>query len=297
MVSHQLVEQWRVRLVAWQDRLDEGRPRPWLARAYLRVLSYLLAQYAPAADAEAPADKTKPASQADAHPAFKPSAMIFGVAAADLSGKAPRTQREIRSVLHAVHTSVPRAEEGPLVAGLRPDDPIVVTAFYSLVEVERLARMLEAEGIGWEMQRLRRKVQVVVRMADLDRAKTIVSQHALDAHDSPRWRYETVPRYGARGGRVGLLSGLVLAVFIPLPTTVLLVALGKPLVDSSAIALLLALCLMTIAPPFGWLAGCYLWGIIATHKPWRRKVGCELQDVAPLSNRCNRDSHFRYDVK
>jgi hypothetical protein len=54
VVSHQLIDQWRVRLADWQRRLDEGRPRPWLARAYVRVLSYLLAQYGRASEDEEP---------------------------------------------------------------------------------------------------------------------------------------------------------------------------------------------------------------------------------------------------
>jgi hypothetical protein len=271
MVSHQLVEQWRVRLAVWQQRLDEGRPRPWLARAYVRVLSYLLAQYAAAADAEAPLDQIKPTSRADADPASMPSAMTFSMAAADLSGKAPKMQREIRSVLHAVRANVPHAEEGPLVAGLRPDDPIVVAAFYSLVEIERLAQMLESEGIGWECQRVGRKVQVLVRAANLDRAKAIVSQHAPDAHDSPRWRQEAVRQYGLRGVQFGLLTGLLLAVVMPFPIAALLVARGNAFHDSSAIALILAICVMIIAGPFGFLAAS-IWGIVASHKPRRRKA-------------------------
>ncbi|HEV3344207.1 MAG TPA: hypothetical protein VG125_27775, partial [Pirellulales bacterium] len=158
MVSHQLVEQWRVRLAAWQQRLDEGRPRPWLARAYVRVLSYLLSQYTAQADSEPPLETIETAQPLDADLTPARSAMKLQVAAPDLSGKAPRTATTIRSVLETVQENVPQAQQGPLIGGLRPDDPIMVTAFYSLVEISRLLRMLEAEGIGWQTLCSGRKV-------------------------------------------------------------------------------------------------------------------------------------------
>jgi hypothetical protein len=181
MVSQQLVEQWRVRLAAWQQRLDEGRPRPWLARAYARVLSYLLAQYAPQANAEA-TPETEP-------PPERPS-MKFVLAVSELSGKAPRTQTEIRSVLEALQSNVPRAEPGPLVDGLQSDDPIVVAAFYRSALASGLKAMLDRERIDSHSKRFRRQTQVIVRAADLDRAKPIVPNHASAARDSPRWQSE-----------------------------------------------------------------------------------------------------------
>lgn len=175
MVSHQLVEQWRARLAIWQQRLNEGRQRPWLARAYVRVLSYLLAQYSPAADAERPLEMT-----------------------------------------------------------------------------DHVSRMLEAEGIGWQTQRVARKVQVLVRMADLERAKAIVPRHAIDAHDSPRWRHNTLERYRAWGTVIGLF-------LVPVPLAALLA------VHRDSVAIGVPFCTGIMLGPCGLLAG-HLWGIVATHK-------------------------------
>lgn len=204
MVSQHLVEQWRTRLADWQRRLDEDRPRPWLARAYVRVLSFLLAQYgtAGAGRAEtAQADTVKDSEAADGS-----SRMKFSVRVAELAGKPPKSGTQIRSVLEAVQANVPHPAEGPRIAGALPGDPIVVAAFYNLREVGRLVRTLEAEGIEWRTQSFRRQLQVVVRMSDLDRAKPIVARHAVDAHDSKA--------SAASGARIGFRVGLCLTIVL-----------------------------------------------------------------------------------
>jgi hypothetical protein len=245
MVSQQLVTQWRARLADWQQRLDEGRPRPWIARAYVRVLSYLLAQYASQAVTESPVGA-----------ASERSTMKSQAAVPDLSGKAPRTQTQIRSVLEAVQANVPQAEPGPLIDGLSPDDPIVVAAFYSVPEVERLVWMLADEGIEWQAERFRRKVQISVRRADLERTKPIVELHALGAHDSSRWRSQFVGRYAWQVARIVALPGAIFLIAATFPFAEFVLAGGMAMDAAWPIAMYLtALATISVLLVFGLLLG------------------------------------------
>ena len=206
MVNQQIVEQWRRRLAAWQQRLDEGRPRPWLARAYVRVLSYLLAQYAPQADPEAPLETIAAASQTEAATMPERSMMKFEAATPDLTGKPPRTRGDIRSVLEAVKVKVPHVQQGPLADGLHPDDPIVVAAFYGPHLASGLQTMLAIEGIESNSKRFRRQTQVIVRAGDLARAQSVLASRRVVARDTPRYRREYSGAF--------LLSVLILAALI-----------------------------------------------------------------------------------
>lgn len=270
MVSQQLIEQWREKLAVWQQRLDEGRPRPWMARAYVRVLRFLLAQYATAASSAPPLTMSDSASTEQRESAHSTSKAVHLAVADPLSGKPPRTGEDIRSVLQAVRAQVPRAAPGPLVDGLSPDDPILLAEFYSLPEVERLVGMLGAESIEWRTQRFRRKVQVFARQADLERAKPIVARHAVDAYDSPKWRIEFVRRYAQRVAAWIVLPAFFF-LFLVLPLFAGYVSAGGGLSDHSWPALLFAIALVgaLASVPCGWLLG-YSSGFIASRKVRRK---------------------------
>lgn len=206
MVSPQLVEQWRVRLAEWQQRLVEGRPRPWLANAYVRVLSFLLKQYTAddvAAPSPAAADTLTPDRQA----------MTLIVAADDVSGKPPRGGGDIRSVLEAVKANSPQAESGPLAAGLPADDPIVVASFYHPGLAASLEHDLLAAGIDARRQRFRRQTQVVVRAGDLEHARRVVGAQAKFGRDSIRFRRQYASLFSTIGGGLGVVLGLLAAAF------------------------------------------------------------------------------------
>lgn len=122
MVSQQLVDQWRKRLADWQRQLDDGRPRPWLARAYVHILSYLLAQYGRSSEGDEPFVGYLDDSREAAEPPRARCAMTLSPAALESSGRPPRTQMEIRPVLESVQAAAPWAEPGPYLGGLRPDN-------------------------------------------------------------------------------------------------------------------------------------------------------------------------------
>lgn len=211
MVSQQLVEQWRVRLAAWQQRLNEGRPRPWLARAYVRVLKFLLAQYGAGGDWSEPARTNLAEHVADAEAPRDRSAMRFEAVSPQLSGKPPRSAGDIRSVLEVVKTKVPQAEQGPLAGGLHSDDPIVVAAYYHPGVAAQLKEQLKAAGIESRSKRFRRQTQVSVRAADLERAKPIAAWHAADGRDSSAWRVQYSQWVAIICGVLGILLGFVVA--------------------------------------------------------------------------------------
>ncbi|HET6880651.1 MAG TPA: hypothetical protein VFI31_10880 [Pirellulales bacterium] len=220
MVSQQLVDQWRVRLAAWQQRLDEGRPRPWLARAYVRVLSFLLAQYAPTSDATEPA--STPVSGTDEKFQSNPdrSAMRFEAATPELAGKPPRSRDEIRSVLEAVKAKVPHVEQGPLADGLHPDDPIVVAAFYREGLALWLEEVLETKRIEARLKRFRRQTEVIVRAGDLEGTKPIVAALAAAVKDSSRDAVQHTKLFAPLGTALGVIVGIGTAAIIGNPDIV-----------------------------------------------------------------------------
>lgn len=203
MVSQQLVDQWRAKLAGWQQRLDEGRPRPWLARAYVRVLRFLLAQYGQHSEGESLAE----VQQAPELPRTK-----LAMAATDLSGKPPRTGADIRSVLQAVQANVPQVQAGPLVDGLPPSETIAVAAFYSSFATERLIELLARSGIDGQIKPLGKQFQVFVQAEDLDRAQVLVRSHAKSAADSSLYRRQFAREWSLKGAHIGGASGLVAAV-------------------------------------------------------------------------------------
>ena len=212
MVSQQLVEQWRTRLAAWQQRLDEGRPQPWLARAYVRVLSYLLAQYAGQADDQVSQEFDEPARSAE-----------VTAVALEPSGKPARTGQEIRSVLESVARRVPSVTQGPYVDGLRPDDPIVVAAYYSARLASDLREILHREGIESQAKPFRRQTQIIVKVSDLERAKPIAASHAKESCDSSLLRRQ----FDEEWSRKGSLTGLCIAAPIAFAASMALVVAGN----------------------------------------------------------------------
>lgn len=211
MASQRLVEEWRGRLAAWQERLEEGRPRPWLARAYVRVLKFLLAQYGAGGDETRPIATRLSESVANADTPHDRSAMRFEAVTPELACKPPRSREDIRSVLEAVRAKVPHVEQGPLADGLHPDDPLVVVAFYHPGLAAGLREQLKAEGIETQSKRFRRQTQVLVRAADLERAKPIVASHAAVARDSSQWRVQYTELISSLGALLGILLGFVVA--------------------------------------------------------------------------------------
>jgi hypothetical protein len=210
MVSQQLVEQWRVRLAAWQQRLDEGRPRPWLARAYVRVLSYLLAQYSGQAEIEPPPEPVERA----------PPAERATTLATDLAGKPARTSDEIRSVLESVTRKVPRVAPGPYLDGLPLDDTIVVAAYYSAQLTADLRALLARAGIESRSKWFRRQTHVIVRAGDLERAKAIAASHAKNSWDSSLLRRHFDRTWMRRGGGIGLCVGMIVAISVTMAVKV-----------------------------------------------------------------------------
>lgn len=209
MVSQQLAQHWRIRLAEWQQRLEQGRPRPWLARAYVRVLSFLLKQYAGDSSSEPLAERTdEDPFEVDRSP------MHFFAAGPDDQGKPPRSGESIRSVLEAVKAKVPQVEHGPLAGGLHADDPIVLASFYRRGLAAGLVQDLQKEGIDAQSAFFRRQSQVIVRAGDLQRAKPIVAMHASFARDSSRWRRQRAGTFVSVGALSGTLLGAITAVVL-----------------------------------------------------------------------------------
>jgi hypothetical protein len=221
MVSQQLVEQWRVRLAAAQLRLDEGRPRPWLARAYVRVFKFLLSQYGSSGSEMGAIGTRLSETLPDAETAHDRSAMRFEAVRPELAGKPPRRREAIRSVLEAVQARVPHAEQGPLSGGLRPGDPIVVASFYHPGLAAGLRELLKGHGIETQSKRFRRQTQVIICARDLEHSKPIVAAHAAVAKDSSRWRVQYAEIISTVATFLGVLAGLTFAAaFVPPPYSV-----------------------------------------------------------------------------
>lgn len=240
MVSQQLVEQWRFRLAEWQQRLDQGRPRPWLARAYVRVLSFLLKQYMPDENATAPTTaRTSEDTFERDH-----SAMPLVVAAPEISGKPPRSRDAIRSVLEAVKAKAPHVERGPLTGGLQADDPIVVAAFYHPGLAVGLKQNLQTAGIEAQRKRFRRQTQIIIRAGDLERAGPIVAAHARVCRDSSRSRKPYTTLFSSAGGLAGAVLGSATGMIV----------VGCMAGDAGR-ALLVALAVTVVLAPALWFIG------------------------------------------
>lgn len=210
MVSQQLFEQWRVRLAEWQQRLDQGRPRPWLARAYVRVLSFLLKQYVPCESTPEPLAAHANDDRLDRNR----SAMRFLAATPDIAGKPPRSRDDIRSVLEAVKAKAPRVEPGPLTSGLGTADPIVMASFYHPGLAAGVRQDLQAAGIAAELKSFRRQTQVIVRAGDLERASAMVATHPAFRRDSSRSRVQYAALFASVGATLGVLLGTITAVTV-----------------------------------------------------------------------------------
>ncbi|HUY92304.1 MAG TPA: hypothetical protein VMV10_26420 [Pirellulales bacterium] len=215
-----VVAMWRARLAFWRERLEARRP--WVARAYVRVLSFLLARYAPeqkttAGDATAGDSAAGgEASSLAEEPDDERSRMAFYEAPAVGAGKPARSVGAIRSMLETVRENQPQRERaGPLAAGLPGDEWIAVAAFYDPAEVERLRRMLGHAGIEVRVERFRRMQKALVRMADKDRAQPIVLEHAADCRDSSRRRKQYAEAWIKPGAACGAVLDAILFAVLP----------------------------------------------------------------------------------
>jgi len=203
MVGRQtLIDEWRMKLAEWHDRLELSSRRPWLARLYVRLYTYLVERYGQ--------DEGTPVPTV---PADEESSMPFFAAKPIEGGRPPRSADHIRAVLDAVHENIPaRAEAGPLAAGLPPDSLIAVAAFYDPREVRRLRSTLKKVDIESETQRLRKQTQVLVRVADMYRSRPIVDSFlAFKSRDSSAKRGRLGRIWGVVGGAIGFFIGIVLA--------------------------------------------------------------------------------------
>jgi hypothetical protein len=202
-----------MRLAAWRQRLDDGGTmQPWLARIYVRVLSFMVARYAPESADDLSDDLLIAKSAAlDDRPAAAETNMEFRVADSSASGKAPRSAADIRSVLQAVQQGqAPRRPDGPLAGGLSRDDAILVADFRSRADARHLQSQLEANGVTSKTVRTGSRFQVFVPFRDLEKAKPIVASHAEAVRKEGRYRPQADSVYWAG---VGALLGFV-AVFV-----------------------------------------------------------------------------------
>lgn len=201
-----VVRSWRSRLAYWRVRL--GGRQPWRARAYVRVLSYLLARYAPEWKVTGGKSSVSDGDSLAEDGATDRSRMAFYQASALNEGKPPRTGDAIRGVLETVRKQQPQRNlAGPLVQGLPGDEWIAVAAFYDRAELERLRWMLESADIAVRVERARRMRKALVRVADKERAKPIVLEHASDCRDSSLRRKQHAVAWSQIGGACGFLLG------------------------------------------------------------------------------------------
>lgn len=259
MVSQHLVEQWRIRLADWQRRLVEGRPRPWMARAYVRVLSFLLAQYGAQPESGESLEAIEPmlneAKADDRRSSAKPA-----IPDAEFSGKPPKSRTQIRSALEAVQASVPHAEQGPRIDGPRPNDPIIVASLYGAQITADLKTMLENAEIKCQLKRFGPQTQVVVSACDLDRAKPIVASHAATNRDSSLFRREHARTWSRMGSSIGFCIGIVVAIVL---IVALLAATNEPFTEAFwVVAFIICYACLALPTGFGWVIGLLLGTII-----------------------------------
>ena len=198
-----IVAAWQARLAYWQARIQTDRPlRPWLARAYVRVLSFMLARYGSQQEDASREPESSERDLAADRSDSRDSRMPFYQASAAGWGKPARSGSEIRGVLELVRQNQPARERvGPLAHGLAQDEWIALAAFYDPAETERLEEMLKHVQIEVRTQRMRRLTQTLVRVADRDRAKPIVAEHARGACDTVLWRQQRAGPWAQRFAR------------------------------------------------------------------------------------------------
>lgn len=200
---------WRARLVYWRERLDSRRP--WVAKAYVRVLSFLLSRYASgeelSSDSAVSADKNAPGEEPDGGH----SRMTYYQAPTVGAGKPARSGDAIRGVLDTVRQSQPpREPAGPLAGGLPSEAWIGLASLRDKKQVERLRRLLAEAGMATRVERRGRLRSVLVQAVDKDRAKPIVVRHAVDCSYVPRRKTQYAIVSAQIGAWCGLFLGWVL---------------------------------------------------------------------------------------
>ncbi|HEV3025717.1 MAG TPA: hypothetical protein VGX76_24760 [Pirellulales bacterium] len=211
-----VVDDWRLRLAEWRERLENDTRRPWLAKLYVRLYSYLIRRYGGETDDE---------EALSVAPTDDKSSMPFFVAKSVEGGKPPRNAKQIRAVLDAVHESNPdRPAAGPLVAGLAPDDMLAIAAFVEKWQAARLVRRLELAKIASEVRRRGREFQVFVRMDDRKRVQPYLRGSAgLVKRRELLWQQALASAFAP----CGLLAGAAVGAWM--------ISSGSPLVVSNAL--------------------------------------------------------------
>lgn len=200
---------WRAKLAFWRERLDSRRP--WVAKAYVRVLSFLLSRYASgeelSSDSAVSADANAPGEEPDGGH----SRMTYYQAPTVGAGKPARSGDAIRGVLDTVRQSQPpREPAGPLAGGLPSEAWIGLASLRDKKQVERLRRLLAEAGMATRVERRGRLRSVLVQAADKDRAKPIVVRHAVDCSYVPRRKTQYAIVCAQIGAWCGLVFGCVL---------------------------------------------------------------------------------------
>lgn len=202
-----VIEVWRARLAYWRGRLDSRRP--WVAKAYVRVLSFLLARYAPEEETSSDNAVSADANALGEEPDGR-SRMTFYQAPAVGAGKPARTGDAIRGVLDTVRGHQPQREPvGPFAGGLPSEAWIALASLRDKKQVERLRRQLAEAGLAVRVERRGRLRSVLVQAADKDRAKPIVVRHAVDCSYVPRRRTQHAIVCAQIGSWCGLFLGWV----------------------------------------------------------------------------------------
>jgi hypothetical protein len=98
---------------------EPAKPRNWIVRAYAKVLRFLLSFYG-----------AEPAALNAAQTQHDRQRMDLKVVEPIGPGKAARSAETVRETIDSIHdANAPHVKSGPLIAGLRPDDLIVVETF------------------------------------------------------------------------------------------------------------------------------------------------------------------------
>lgn len=192
--------------------------QPWLARIYVRVLSFMVARYAPDnADEEFDEEHGDRSAKPAAESIAAASTMSFHAAELSGSGKAPRSPADIRSVLEAVQRGqAPRTPDGPLARGLSLDDAILITDFRHRADARQLRKRLAADSVNAEIITSGNRFQVYVPFRDLEKAKPIVASHAAAVRKASRYRRQADAAFWASAGfTFGCAAAIVAALVIP----------------------------------------------------------------------------------
>lgn len=206
-----LFEEWQSRLAVWRQRLGENRPlRPWLAEVYVRVLSFMIARYAARDRADDGPQNDPPVGLPTSGGESK---MSFRATALPAAGKPPRSAAEMRSTLDAVRLGQGgSAELGPLAGGLSGEDLIQLASFRNRADAHCLQKSLREAQIDSEATRAANRVQVLVPVRDLRRAKVVAERIAPMIESRANRRYASRSRFWARSGfACGFALGAVAA--------------------------------------------------------------------------------------